>query len=144
VLERFFEVVVTPVTPVTPGGGKDFAPDSAPPAAGAGPAASDSPYGYYNEIFQKAAERHAGRPTVPPLAEKLSVARVKELTKWWRRRTKELRAELSPALVKDQARKDLREVLAEELVPGAVDSAVKQVVQAATSKKPAAKRRSRR
>jgi hypothetical protein len=85
-----------------------------------------------------------GGPTVPPLAEKLNVARVKELAKWWHRRIKELQAELSPALVKDQARKDLREVLVEELIPEAVDSAVKQVVQAATSKKPAAKWRSRR
>jgi hypothetical protein len=47
-------------------------------------------------------------------------------------------------LVKDQARKDLREVLAEELAPEAIESAVKRVVRAAACKRPATKRGSQR
>jgi hypothetical protein len=82
---------------------------------------------------------------VPPgLPEKLDATRVKALAKWWRAQIKQRRKELSPALAKDQVRRDLREVLAEELAPETVDSAVKQVVRAATCKKPAAKRKSRR
>ena len=53
-----------------------------------------------------------------------------------------LRAELSPALVKDQARKDLREVLAEQIRESALDAEVSRIVKAATPKKSAAKRRS--
>jgi hypothetical protein len=89
-------------------------------------------------------EAKTAAPSAPPLVEKLSTARVKELAKWWCARIKQLQKELSPALAKDQIRKDLCEVLAEELIPAAVDDAIKQVARAATPKKPAAKRRSRR
>jgi hypothetical protein len=77
------------------------------------------------------------------LPEKLDAKRIKELATWWRTQIKQRQKELSPALAKDQVKKDLREVLIEGLTPGAVDNAIKQVMQAAMSKKPTAKRKSR-
>ena len=73
------------------------------------------------------------------LPETLDAGRVEELAGWWRAQIKKLRKELSPALAEDQARKDLREVLAEQIRESALDAEVSRIVKAA-----AAKRRSRR
>ena len=71
------------------------------------------------------------------LPETLDAGRVEELAEWWRTQIKRLRKELSPALAEDQARKDLREVLAEQIRESALDAEVNRIVKAA-------KRRSRR
>jgi hypothetical protein len=65
------------------------------------------------------------------LPEKLDAERVKELIKWRRNRIRELRAELSPALAEDQVKKELREVLAEEIQESALDAEVNRIVRAA-------------
>jgi hypothetical protein len=108
VFERYFEVVVTPVTVVThPGAKTDASSD------GTG-----------------------------ELPEALDAGRIEELAGWWRTRTKQLREELSPAQVEGQARKELRETLAEQIRESALDAEVNRIVKAATPKKSAAKRRS--
>jgi hypothetical protein len=108
VYERYFEVLVTPVTVVTPHGAETAAPDD-----GTG-----------------------------DLPEQLDAARVKELAGWYREQIKQRQKELSPALAKDQVRKDLREVLAEQIRESALDAEVNRIVKAATPKKSAAKRKS--
>jgi hypothetical protein len=112
VYERYFEVVVTPVTVVTGTGGKTAAPDG-------------------------------GTEELP---EKLDAAQVNERAKWLRNQIKELRKELSAALAEDQAKKLLREVLAEQIRESTLDTEIGRVVRAAKSprKKSAAKRKSRR
>jgi hypothetical protein len=95
------------------------------------------------EVKTAAAPPAAANGGTGELPEKLDAKRVKELAKWWRAQIKQRQKELSPALAKDQVRRDLRETLAEELIPESIDNAIKQVMQAATSKKPAAKGRSR-
>jgi hypothetical protein len=80
------------------------------------------------------------------LAAALEPSRIEELVSWYRQRTKGLRAEMSPAGLKALLDQQLRETLANELVPDAIDTAVKQAMKAAKPprKKSAAKRRSRR
>jgi hypothetical protein len=68
------------------------------------------------------------------LAEALDPSRVEQLVEWWRKRVKELREELSPAQVEVQARKDLREVLAEEIQESALDTEVGRVMKAVRAK----------
>jgi hypothetical protein len=97
VFERYFEVVVTPVTVVTPPGAEIVAPNG-----GTG-----------------------------DLPEKLDASRVKELAGWWRAQIKQRQKNLSPALAKDHAKKDLREVLAEQIRESALDAEVARVVKAA-------------
>jgi hypothetical protein len=119
-----------------------------------GGAAFDSPYAYYNEFFRKAAEKaaegHAGKPTAPPeLPERLDAERIKGLVGWWRAQIKQRQKELSPALAKDQVRKLLREVLAEQIRESALDTEINRIAKAAApkkaaAKKPATKRRSQR
>jgi hypothetical protein len=92
VFDRFFEVVVTPVTVVTPNSGR---------------------------------EREVALPS------KLDSSRVKQLAGWWRRRIKVLLDELSPALAEDQAKKELRESLAEEVQENALDTEIGRIVKAA-------------
>jgi len=75
------------------------------------------------------------------LPEQLDAKRVEELVRWWCTRTKQLREELSPAQVEGQARKELRETLAEQVRESALDAEVNRIVKAAT---PSAKKRSRR
>ena len=75
------------------------------------------------------------------LPEQLDAERVEELVRWWCTRTKQLREELSPAQVEGQARKELRETLAEQVRESALDAEVNRIVKAAT---PSAKKRSRR
>jgi hypothetical protein len=78
--------------------------------------------------------------TVAPtgeLPEKLDAERVKQLIKWRRKRIRELRAELSPALAEDQVKKELREVLAEVIQESALDTEVGRVVKAANKAKSA-------
>jgi hypothetical protein len=77
------------------------------------------------------------------LAEKLDTARVDELAKWYRKQVRELRKEQSPALAEDQAKKELREVVAEQVQESALDTEISRVVRAA-SKKPAARKKSQR
>jgi hypothetical protein len=78
------------------------------------------------------------------LAESLDAPRVNELAKWWRRQIKLHLEELSPALAEDQARKELREVLAEQVQESALDAEVGRVVRAATRKTAKAKPRKTR
>jgi hypothetical protein len=69
------------------------------------------------------------------MAEKLDAARVNELAKWWSRRTKQLLKKHSPAMAKDQAKKELREVLAEQIQESALDTEVARVVKAVNKAK---------
>jgi hypothetical protein len=101
VFERFFEVAV--VTPVTP----------------------------VTLVTAPEAEIIAPNGGTEELPEKLDAAQVNEFAKWWRTQTKELRKELSPALAEDQAKKLLREVLAEQIRESALDTEVARVVRAA-------------
>jgi hypothetical protein len=65
----------------------------------------------------------------------LDAAQVNRLAKWLRARTKELRKDLSPALAEDQAKKLLREVLAEQIQESALDTEIGRVVRAANKAK---------
>jgi hypothetical protein len=69
------------------------------------------------------------------LPSRLEPARVGQLAVWWRKRIKELRAQLSPALADDQARKQLRETLVEEIQESTLDTEVGRVVRAANKSK---------
>jgi hypothetical protein len=112
VFERYFEVVV--VTPVTP----------------------------VTLVTDPQAEIIAPNGGTGDLPEQLDAERVKELAGWWREQIKHRQKDLSPALARDQVRKDLREVLAEQIRESALDAEVSRIVKAATPKKSAAKRRS--
>jgi hypothetical protein len=68
------------------------------------------------------------------LAESLDAPRVNELAKWWRRQVKLHLEELSPALAEDQARKELREVLAEQVQESALDTEIGRIARAANSR----------
>jgi predicted metal-dependent RNase len=68
----------------------------------------------------------------------LDTTRVEQLAKWWRKRMGQLLDELSPALAEEQAKKELRETLANEVLDTALDTEVGRVVKAAN--KPKAKR----
>lgn len=68
----------------------------------------------------------------------LDITRVEQLAKWWRKRIGQLLVELSPALAEEQAKKELRETLANEVLDTALDTEVGRVVKAAN--KPKAKR----
>ena len=68
----------------------------------------------------------------------LDTTRVEQLAKWWRKRMGQLLGELSPALAEEQAKKELRETLANEVPDTALDTEVGRVVKAAN--KPKAKR----
>jgi len=68
---------------------------------------------------------------------RLDAARIKQLAKWWRKRMGQLLGELSPALAEEQARKELRETLANEVLETAIEAEVGRIVKAAqTSSKP--------
>jgi hypothetical protein len=116
IFERYFELAV--VTPVTP----------------------------VTMVTDPGAETVAPTVGTEELPEKLDAAQVNERAKWLRNQIKELRKELSPALAEDQAKKLLREVLAEQIRESALDTEIGRVVRMAKSprKKTAAKRRSRR
>jgi hypothetical protein len=62
----------------------------------------------------------------------LDAPRIAALAGWWRKRIKQLREELSPALAEDQARKELREVMAEQIQESALDTEINRVVRAAS------------
>jgi hypothetical protein len=70
--------------------------------------------------------------TEPALEETLDPARVTALAEWWRKRIKRLLDDLSPALAEDQARKELREVMAEQIQETALDAEISRVVRAAS------------
>jgi hypothetical protein len=91
------------------------------------------------EVTDPEAEIVAPNGGAGELPEQLDAGRVEELAGWCRTQIKKLREELSPALAEDQARKDLREVLAEQIRESALDAEVNRIVKAA-----AAKKRSRR
>jgi hypothetical protein len=103
-LDQFFEWVEEP----------EEAEESDPPVTDATPA---TPY--------------SGTERERELPEKLDAKRVRELVRWWYTRTKQLREELSPAQVEDQAKKELREVLAEQVQESAIDIEIGRVVKAA-------------
>jgi hypothetical protein len=63
----------------------------------------------------------------------LDTTRVEQLAKWWHKRMRQLLAELSPALAEEQAKKELRETLANEVT--ALDTEVGRVVKAANTSK---------
>jgi hypothetical protein len=65
----------------------------------------------------------------------LDPSRVNQLAKWWRKRMGQLLAELSPALAEEQAQKELRDTLAEELAESALDTEIGRVVKAANKPK---------
>jgi hypothetical protein len=75
------------------------------------------------------------------LAEALDPPRVEQLAAWWRRRIKELRKELSPALAEVQAKSELCAVLAEEVQESTLDTEANRVVRAAVPKKSATKKK---
>ena len=104
-LDQFFEWAEEP----------EEAEESDPPVTGATPA---TPY--------SGTERERGLP------EKLDAKRVRELVRWWCAQIRERLKELSPALAEDQIRKDLREVLAEEIQEGALDTEIGRVARAAS------------
>ena len=87
------------------------------------------------------AKTDASNDRTGDLPVQLDAKRVEELVRWWCTRTKQLREELSPAQVEGQARKELRETLAEQVRESALDAEVNRIVKAAT---PSAKKRSRR
>jgi hypothetical protein len=62
----------------------------------------------------------------------LDATRVTALAEWWRKRVKQLLQELSPALAEDQAKKELREVMAEQIQESALDTEIGRVVRAAS------------
>jgi hypothetical protein len=68
----------------------------------------------------------------------LDATRVEQLAKWWRKRMRQLLGELSPALAEEQAKKELRETLANEVLDTALDTEFGRVLEAAN--KPKAKR----
>ena len=76
-------------------------------------------------------ERGAGLKALDP-------NRVNQLAKWWRKRMRQLLAELGPVLAEEQAQKELRDTLAEELVESALGAEIGRVVEAAN--KPKSKR----
>ena len=61
----------------------------------------------------------------------LATTRVVQLAKWWRKRMGQLLGELSPALAEEQAKKELRETLANEVPDTALDTEVGRVVKTA-------------
>ena len=65
----------------------------------------------------------------------LDMTRVEQLAKWWRKRMGQLLGELSPALAEEQARKELRETLANEVPDTALDAEVGRIVKAANKPK---------
>jgi hypothetical protein len=73
-------------------------------------------------------EEGEGRP-------QLNTTRVEQLAKWWRKRIGQLLVELSPALAEEQAKKELRETLANEVQDTALDTEVGRVVKAANKSK---------
>jgi hypothetical protein len=66
----------------------------------------------------------------------LDTTRVEQLAQWWRKRMGQLLDELSPALAEEQAQKELRETLANEVLDTALDAEVGRVVKAANKLKP--------
>jgi hypothetical protein len=64
------------------------------------------------------------------LAEALDPSRIEQLADWYRQKAKALRAEMSPATLTAHLATQLRATLAEELVPGAIDAAIRQIGQA--------------
>jgi hypothetical protein len=66
------------------------------------------------------------------------------LAKWWRARIAQLRGELSPAMAGAQARKDLHEVLAEEIQADAIDAEIDRVVRAAGERSKSGKQSKRK
>jgi len=107
-LDQFFEWAEEP----------EEAEESDPPVTGATPA---TPY--------------SGTERERELPEKLDAKRVRELVRWWYTRTKQLREELSLAQVEDQAKKELREVLAEQVQESAIDTEIGRVVKASNKAK---------
>jgi hypothetical protein len=125
----------------------DFPPDSAPNVT----TVTKDVYERYFEVVvvtPVTVVTPPGAKTAAPsggtgdLPEKLDAARVEELAGWYREQIKQRQKDLSPALAKDQVRKLLREVLAEQVRESALDAEVNRIVKAATPKKSAAKRRS--
>jgi Protein of unknown function (DUF3631)/Bifunctional DNA primase/polymerase, N-terminal len=110
---------VTPVTALTPFGRRERDPEVGTPAQPA-----------------SAPERE--------MAKALEAARVSELAKWWRARIAQLRGELSPAMAGAQARKDLHEVLAEEIQADAIDAEIDRVVRAAGERSKSGKQSKRK
>ena len=78
---------------------------------------------------------YSGTERERELPEKLDAKRVRELVRWWYTRTKQLREELSLAQVEDQAKKELREVLAEQVQESAIDTEIGRVVKASNKAK---------
>ena len=68
----------------------------------------------------------------------LDTTRVEQLAKWWRKRMGQLLGELIPGLAEEQAKKELRETLANEVPDTALDTEVGVIVRMAS--KPKAKR----
>jgi hypothetical protein len=66
----------------------------------------------------------------------LDTIRVEQLAKWWRKRMGQLLRELSTALAEEQAKKELRETLANEVSDTALDTESGRVVKAANKPKP--------
>jgi len=65
----------------------------------------------------------------------LKTTRVEQLAKWWRKRMRQLLGELIPALAEQQAKKELRETLANEVLDTAIDAEVGRIVKAANKLK---------
>jgi hypothetical protein len=76
----------------------------------------------------------------PPLPGMLEPARVRQLVDWYRKRTKALRAEMSPATLEVHLKQKLRETLAEELVADLVDDTASKIAKAAKPKASKTKR----
>jgi hypothetical protein len=70
----------------------------------------------------------------PALSPELHPSRIRQLADWYRKQAKALRAEMSPAILVAHLNKCLRETLANELAPDAIDRGVRRVVRA--SKRP--------
>jgi hypothetical protein len=64
------------------------------------------------------------------LPEALDPSRIEQLAGWYRGQAKDLAAEMSPATLTTHLATQLRETLANELAPSAIDAAIRQIGQA--------------